>query len=466
MTSFYINTSTFINKATAHKRLLENILKEVDTNLLKHQSNTGTLDKDRNRALDELTEAYLPSLASEAIAGVSKTTGYHQFEAKDPLASLQQRRNEMSARIVEIEADERYINRDRLIHPVAGELVLIRDEAQRNFNLFAESVERYESDASFMDLYRRGYGTDAYSEDWWNPLDQYYSDWKAGDEVVEKFIPATSKEMSSDPEQSQSLPEESQPEHTFDDVRAAYKRLLESKMSFGEDLVAINRKIDDVDNLIKERESLISSLETIEPDTLAECRNRLREHLEYIDRTDLVAWAGGDERLTGLLKRLHGIEKKREYLDELARNYLDPERQQLTTAVSKLARKIEKYKKPKNRDIRITTQEADGWLRDPRPKLKKRHRHYTTVYNEVYTFNRYDWFDYQRDLLWWHVMTGNRYDGAFIPEVHAWQAQHPDNRTYSSEDYDHAGATISAAGMPMAAEDDDPTGIRALAEAS
>jgi hypothetical protein len=453
MTSFYMNTSTFLNKATTHKRLLEDILKEVNTNLGKHQSNAGALDEDRNRALDELTEAYLPSLTAEAIATVPKATGYHQFEAKDPLASLQQRRNELSARIVAIETDERYINRDKLIHPVVGELVLLRDETQRNYNLFAQSVERYEKDGSFKYLYSQGYGTDAYKEKWWNLLDrQYFRDWKAGDEVVEKFSSATDQGPSSDIKQLQPL---SQPEPDFDDVRAAYERLLESKTSFGEDLAAINRKIADVENLISERESLISSLESIVPDTLAECRNRLREHLEYIDRADLAAWASGNEHLTGILKRLHGIEKKREYLDELAKNYLEPERQQLTTAVSKLAH-----------NVRITTQEANGWLRDPRPKLKKRHSHYTTVYNEVYTFNRYDWFDYQRDLLWWHLMTGNRYDGAFIPEVQAWQVQHPDSRTHPAADYDHAGATISAAGMPVEADDDDPTGIRELAEAS
>lgn len=464
MKSFYINTSTFINKATSHKRLLEGILTEVNTTLQQHQSNAAAIDEDRNRALDELTEAYLPALTGAAISAVSKPTGYSQFEAKDPIALMQQRRDEISARIVAIEADERYINRDRLIHTDFGELILARNEAQRNYKLVAQSVERYEKDPSFMHLYRYGYDTEAYNEKWWNPLNlQYYRDWKAGDEAVEKFIPTSDSKPSADALQSDPTPGESEPEPDFEDVRIAYERLLESKTSFSEDLAAIQQKIKEIGNLIDERESLLDSIDTLETDTLADCRNRLREHLEYIDRADLVTWAGGDQRLTGLLKRLHGIEKKKEYLDELATNYMEPERQQLTTALSKLGHKIEKYKRPKNQNVRITTTEADGWLRDPRPKLNKRHQHYNTVYNEVYTFDSYDWFDYQRDLLWWHVMTGNRYDGTFIPEVQSWQAQHPDRR---AGDYDHAGATISAAGMAMDSTDRDPTGIGTLMEAS
>lgn len=408
--------------------LLQRALKDVYEQQHKHQAQIETLKQARSQALDELVNLSLPALTREAFATLPALTGYRQFETNDPFMKMERRRQELSARIVAIEADERYQRREQLLDAAAGELTLKRDELERQHKLLKETVARYENEPSFLSMIERGYDTEQYQLRWWQW--QYYEDWKYGDEITEKFE-----------------------QQSFRDVVYNYQQVKAGYDEFDRDLLAIKKRIADVESLVAERSKALSGLETLEVDTLAACRQQLREHLEYIDRDDLAAWSAADPNRTGLLKRIHGVEKKMEYLDEMARRYLDPERDQLSAMIDKIGRKIAKYRRPKNAYAMIPVDEANSMLRDPTSKLAARRQRYHESYQQVVYFNSYDAFDYGRDMLWWDLMTDGRIDGDFIPEVQSWREQHPRLRSsvydsgYTGADSNYSSPLIGPTGM-------------------
>ena len=395
-----VNAREFLGRANSQVSLLERALKDVNELEKKHRSQVETLKQARDQALDELVDLSIPALTREAFSTVPALTGYRQFETNDPFERMERKRQELSARIVAIEADERYVRREQLLDPAAGELTLKRDEMEKQLKLLEETVAQYENEWLFTGLIERGYDTDQYSLPWWDL--QYYEDWKYGDEITEKF-------------QQQS----------FRDVAYNYNQVKAGRDEFQRDLAALKQQIADVESLVAERAKALLDLENLEADTLAACRQQLREHLEYIDRTDLAAWSAADPNRTGLLKRIHGIEKKMEYLDEMAKRYIEPERDQLTATIAKLNNKIVKYRRPKNAYAMIPVEEANRMLKDPTARLADRRRRYSENYQTVLFFDDYDSFDYARDMLWWDLMTRGRVEGDYIPEVQAWREEHP-----------------------------------------
>lgn len=375
-------------------------LKEVETAQRQHQEQLKALQEARDKALDELVQLSIPALTREAFATIPQLTGYRQFETNDPFAQMERKRQELSARVISIEQDERYQRRATLLDAAAGDLILKRDELERQLKIMDETLSRYNAEPEFAGLVQRGYDTEQYALKWWEL--QYYRDWKHGDLITEKFG-----------------------QQAFRDVLYSYNQVRAGRAEVYRDYQLIRYQIAEIEALVAQRTQCLSSLETIEADTLNTCRQQLREHLEYIDRNDLAAWSAADPNRTGLLKRIHGIEKKIEYLDELARRYLEPERTQLTTLRAKLDKKIAKYLRPKNAYAAIPVAEANSILKDPRPKLAERRQRYNQSYQTIAYYDRYDAFDFTRDMLWWDLMTDGRIDGDFIPEVHAWREQHP-----------------------------------------
>ncbi len=360
----------------------------------------AALQEARDKALDELVALSLPALTREACASVPSLTGYSQFEINDPFERMESRRQELSARVVAIEADERYQSRERLLDPGAGDLTLERDELERQLKLMDETLAQYNSELEFAGLVQRGYGTEQYAVRWWQL--QYYRDWKYGDIITEKFG-----------------------QQSFRDVLYSFHQVTAGRAEIYSEYQANTGQVAEIESLVAEREQCLAGLEHLEAETLRGCRQQLRDHLEYIDRNDLAAWSAADPNRTGLLKRIHGIEKKIEYLDELARQYLNPDSEQLLRLRAKLEKKVAKYSRTKNANARIPITEANSILKDPRPKLAARRQHYHESYQTIVYYDRYDAFDFSHDMLWWDVMTDGRIDGNFIPEVQAWREQHP-----------------------------------------
>jgi hypothetical protein len=410
-----VSTGDFLHSATLHMRFLQQLLGENDESQRKHLSLVKSLQQARDEALDELAALYLPAWTRESFAPIPALTGYRQFEVNSPFEEAEQRRQRLSSLVATIESDERYGRREQLLDPVAGELTLKVAEAERQLKFFDDSLSPYEAEPAFPGLVERGYDTVDYKLTWSDF--QYYRDWKSGDLVDEKFG-----------------------KQSFREVLEDYLRLKEARDEYKNDFQAVRKEKGEVEDLIENRAQALSDLETLEADLLKACRQRLREHLAYIDRDELVTWSAASPEVVGTIKRVHGIEKKIEYLAELMRRYLHTEREQLIAAMTKLNAKVEKYSRPKHAYSVIPYEEANRWLKGPTEKLGARRERFQESYRRVYEFDRYDVYDYARGMLWWDLMTDGRIDGDFIPEVQAWREQHPGGSRILESDIAGAGS--------------------------
>lgn len=413
-----ISAREFLRLAAEKLSVLKEAYEAAGAAIDDHQKCLDEIERARESALTEFIEYCMPDLNRDSVARVAACTGYHRFETDDPITRIGQRRLRLQKRVQEIEADDRYIGRDHLIDPNVGELILERDNLAGELSILDPSLARYEQDPSFRELHNRRYGTDDYSGRWWSR--QYYRDWKAGDEVLERFN-----------------------ENDFKVLIRNHDELDRARQALAADLEQVDERIASVKALVDERESALSSIETVETDVLAECRGLLREHLEYIDRAELAQRLENNEPVLALVKRLQGIEKKKEYLDELAGYYLNGERGRIVEAITSLEKKLAKYQRPKYVNSVIPAEQAASWLKDVRPKMESRQKQFNKVYQEVYYFDRYDSFDFARDILWWDLMTRNRYEGSFIPEVQSWRTSHPAGYSPYEGDLDRANAAMS-----------------------
>lgn len=467
--AYSMRASAFVNQAQEHVGVLKQCLDEVGDQLHEHKKNQRTIAVSRAHVLDDLVNTYLPALSPDVIDTVPRLTGYGQFQQSNPIGTLEASRRQLQSRLTEIESDSRYVDRERLLDSVAGDLILKRQQPQQEFELLQESLQRFEKEPNFLDLYGRKYGTSDYKERWWRCLWswKYFRDWKAADIIVERFsasstrpvnIPAPGQWQTG--EMKQEAPDAPD---TFRTICSDYERVRAAHQAVGETLQQVDGEIGSVKSLIDEHNNIVAKLNGgLEDSMLDQCRLQLRDHLEYMDRQELVKRAEGNDTIIGALKRLEGIEKKSEYLDALAQNTLIPERDGLTRSIGKLNQKIVKYQRPKYINSTIPISDTNSWLADPRPRLEKRRIYYTKVYTNVYSFDSYDLYDFGRDMLWWHLMAGPRYQASFIPEVADWDATHPAAYRAYEGDADAAGAALASA----AVEDSFSPGSNNLAEAS
>lgn len=427
MVAPYMSAQEFLGRARqqiARWKELSGQTRALDS---EHRARKDDLKTARDKALADLVLALLPALNPTYYPEIRNATGYAKFLSDDPQAWIERRRAELDAQIQKIDATPEFLRADELINRVTGEYTIQMDQVNRDLEPIEQTLRTYESEPRLMQLIHSAYDTEAYAVRWWQW--QYYQDWKYGDVYTERFN-----------------------QNRFADVRENYHRLRAGRGSFEAQRQQINAKIRAVQTLIDTRAAALYERDNLEQLTLDQCRKKLREHLEYIDRTDLADRATANPDRLSAIKRLHGIEKKIEYLDEYATQYLTSEQRALSTASAKLQRKVDKFSRPKNAYAQIPRAEAEGWLRDPSEKIKARRYKYTRNYDSVYGFDSYDRYDYARDWLWWDLMTDGRIDGDFIPEVHAWRGTHPDAQWSRDDDFHRAGALY-------AQEADDPNDL-------
>lgn len=415
-----ITPSTFVHQGNMRLGELRRLLAALESSFSKHHQNLQELEASRHRALDQLTLVNLPNLSQEAFNDVRTFTGYGQFHVRNPLARIDEERRTLAQTIAQIEADPRFQRADELINPTSGELILKIEAFRRQCQPVFDAAHRYEALPHFLILIERNYGTDEYPLRPWN-LD-YYLDWKNADEIVEQL----GKE-------------------NFDFCRHDYLHLWQARDQMKRELQTLEQEIAAVHQLVEHHRQASYRLANLPELILQESRLALREHLSFVDRDQLFSWAQGDRSREALIKMLHGVEKKNDYLKQMANHQFVYEREMLQTAIAKLEKKIAKFSRPKYAGMGaiISDAEAAAWLADPRQKLGERRDRFWKNYDRVIVFQEYDRYDYGRDLLWWDLMTDGRVDGSFIPEVREYYTSHPGYDPHS-RDYHHAGRTLSS----------------------
>jgi hypothetical protein len=405
-----INATEFVRLARQRHEELKQTRNENQNAQQDYEQKRGMLQNARDKALRELVEMILPALRREHIAAVFPLTGFRGFEVKDPLALREERRRDLTARLAAIEADPRFINQDRLINPDSGELTLKCEEVLREKQQLDQNLDSFTRHEGFTELAASGYGTPAYAKRWWDL--SYYADWKRGDELEELLSPPA-------------VPGLEQKIIPFAEHAERYRRVKRAADNCNIAYQSAKDALEAVRGLGETHKSLAESLTTVAHDVLQEAQNDLSAHLAYLDREDLARRCAGNPLLLAVIKRLHGLEKKVEYLKELQGHYLEEERGLLNRQIEKLNKKIVKFTRPKNSYAQIPATDANAWLTDPRPKLNERRQRYRQAYNRVYNFQNYDSYQYGANLLWWDLILEGILNGDFVPEVRDHRSRFP-----------------------------------------
>ncbi|MCS7080899.1 MAG: hypothetical protein NZ585_12740 [Chloracidobacterium sp.] len=395
-----MHVSQFLSLARQRSAELRKALAALPSQFVRHEARTKELQQLREKSLDELTQVNLPSLDQATLATVERYTGYGRFRDLDLDAYLRRERDRLAQRAAQIQADPRFLRRQELLDPTAGELILKAKQARDELAIIESGLQRYEQEPDFLSLYQRGYRTPAYRQSVFTL--QYYKDWKRGDEITEKFGCKA-----------------------FSEVRAAYENLLRGRAACRKTVETIEGEIQDVRRLITELNEAQRRLGDLPKFVLEDFRRMLREHLAFADREQLFRWAGGDRVRESLIKRLDGVEKQLVYTKAMAERRIEEERRYLAEELAKLDRKIAKFSRPKYAGTYLDPYQAQAWLRDPRERLVARRERFWRDYDRIAYYDRYDRYDFTADLLWWDVMTDGRLDGDFIPEVYEYRQTHP-----------------------------------------
>ena len=392
-----IKAQEFLRQAAQRKGELEQVRRENQNAQEDYEQKREMLVNARNKTLRELVEMLLPALQRDPLAAVVSLTGFRGFTVKDPFARLEEQRQKLTATIAAIERDPRFIRQDRLINPDKGELTLKYQEVLREKHELDQKLAPYTGCEGFAALAESGYGTSAYAKKWWDL--SYYSDWKRADELEVQLSPPALTGL------AQKLT-------PFAELAERYRRVKRANDNCQAALQGVEQEISAVKVLVANHEQAAQGLLTAARDVLEACREDLRAHLDFLDREELARLCGGNALMLAVIKRLHGLEKKTEYLDELRGHYLEDERIALARQTDKLGKKIVKFRLPKNSAALIPATDANAWLNDPRPKLNERRQRYRQAYNRIYNFQNYDNFQYGANALWWDLILGGLLNGS------------------------------------------------------
>jgi hypothetical protein len=391
----------------------------------RHDTQRAELVKRREAALDELTRALLPVFRSEDIAATARVTGFPGLVQRDYPGQAEAERRRLTSRIAQIEADARYRDRRLLRDPGVGTLTRSIAELQEFREPFAVVVERCRH-PRLGRLLETGYGTSRYAVPFWRM--SYYGDWKAGDEILERF--SGRKE--------------------FAEVLAEYLEAVRTLETYDPKLASLKAEFTAGVQLEEELGASRQGLESLEPRWLGLARIALAEHLEALPQESLGDVLVNVPALEIVVKKWQGLDHQVRYLDSIRDLQLEPSREQVDGSIRKLEKESLKYQRPKNAGA-VFPAEAFEKRFDPSrtEKLKKRVSRIGETQERVYVFDRYDRGSFATDFLWWDLVTDGRIDGDFIPEVRSHHDAFPAARTERSlddGDLAAAGAAVSSSG--------------------
>jgi len=391
----------------------------------RHDTRRAELVQRREASLNELTTALLPALSGADLATAARLTGFPGLVQRDFPGQAESERSRLTARIAEIEADPRWRDRRLLRDPGVGTLTRAIAELQEFREPFAAVVERCRH-PRLPRLLETGYGTSRYAVPFWRT--SYYADWKAGDEILERF--PGKKE--------------------FAEVLAEYLEAVRTLETYDPKLSSLKAEFTSGLMLEEEIEASRQGLESLVPRWLGLARIALAEHLEALPEESLGDVLVNVPALETTVKKWKGLDHQVRYLDSIRELQVEPACDQVDAEIAKLRKESLKYQRPKNAGT-VFPAEAFERRFDPSrtEKLKKRVSRIGETQEKVYVFDRYDRGSFAANFLWWDLVTDGRIDGDFIPEVRAHHEAHPGarfERSLDDGDLAAAGAASSSSG--------------------
>ncbi|UQA63048.1 hypothetical protein [Polyangium aurulentum] len=415
-----------VEQARRRREEITQILGGIAQQRAVHQRSRAELVARYGHALRELVETLVPSLDLQALAWAAWATGYAPLGQKDALARMEREREDLTARIAQIEADPRFQNRELLRAPRVGTLVQQLDELLHYRAPLADIVERCEH-PRLQRLLHLGYGLPEYPVRFWHTA--YYADWKAGDEILDRFPDKQS----------------------FTEVRAAYLEARDALTVHDANIREIQAQIAAGEALEAEHRERRRALDTLEARWLAFARDALARHLSEIDLSALGERLAKAPHVEILAKRVVGLSQQIVYLDRLAQKHLDEPESALRGALGKIERTIAKYSRPKYHGAQVEGAAVERLSHGFSDRYQRIGQRFEKQYNRVYVFHDYDRGSLATDFLWWDLMTDGRIDGNFIPEVRSFHERNPgyhyERWRDADDDHDDAAAAAAALGQ-------------------
>jgi hypothetical protein len=375
----------------------------------------------------ELELTLLPDLEPATCARAGRLLAFRSFEESPPKAQIEAERVALTQLIAEVEAMPAIRDREILRAPDSGVLTQELADLRSHREPLVSIVERCTSHPRFQRLLEARYDTEGYAVPYWRLA--YYQDWKAGDEVVERF-----------PDQAR-----------FDDVRGVYLDATENLGAISARISALETELAAGEALDRQLSDARSQLATVAARHLADARQRLVRHVRALGLDGLAGRLDGAPDVATLVAALDGIDHQIKYLDEIDRELgrLDTD---LLTESQKLTREATKYSRPKYVGLTFASEDVSKRFRERPSKVQTRLSRLGEAQTSVVRFDSWDRGQFVRDFLWWDVMTDGRLDGNFISEVREFRDEHP-GYSYDSDDDDH----LAAASMAHSHFDSSPT---------
>ncbi len=423
-----LGVSDWQRAAKAHEQVLVGQADLTARKLRENEQASEALVAREQAARTELVQALFPALTAEAVARAADWSGYLGLRQQDPLAERASIEARLLARIPEIEAEPAFRDRVALRDPDTGTLTRELAEAREHLRPLAEVVARAEHPRLTV-LLTAGYGTKEYGVAWWRL--SYYSDWKAGDEVLERF-----------PEYGED----------FGKFREYYLDIRRAHDVHKAEVDRLQALWDAGVALQVEHATARLSLQTLDVDVLARTRARLAQFLVDTGGQSLGERLAGAPELELLAKRWIGLAQQVHYLQQLREHQLVPWQTRVHQELTKLRRKEWKYQRPKNYGARFTKEELERAFGDRSAKLAKRWKLYDRGFTNVTGFDRYADADLRASPLWWDLFNDGALAGSDLPGVARWRAEHPDYTYHRrrASDADEAAAAAAIAGADLA----------------
>ena len=408
---------------------LVEVSQEAELTSRQQAAERAELEKRWGEARRELLEALLPTLTPEAIKRAAERVGYGPL--RQPAAILQAVADERAAleqRQAAIAADERFVNRELLRDPKVGTLTRKIAELEEYSSSFRDTVALCEH-PRLARLLQTGYGTPAYSVPWWRA--SYYGDWKAADEILERF-----------PDKKD-----------FAAVLAEHQQAQGVLAVYDADLAELRQQVAAGEALEQEHADVSYKLANLEDRHLADLRDRVGRFIEDTGLPRLAPRLKADPPLELLAVRFDGLCRQREYLGELAGQHAIA-LGALSEDLAKAQRAATKWQRPKSAYKPITEEQLAKLRQRRDERHRKRLARVERGHTTVFGFAAYDRGSLAADFLWWDLMTDGRIDGSFVPGVQRFHEQHPGYR-YERHDRDEAEAAAAVAAVTADEATDD-----------
>lgn len=373
----------------------------------------------------ELARLLLPDIEPESVARVERLAGFSAFRKRDPKAALAHEQSLLVKRIARVEGDERYRRREYLVGSV-GEHTRALEEARGLLQPWELECERFEKLDGFHELIDVGYDTPAYTVSWLEG--RYWRFWSAGDRICRELGMAD----------------------FGDDVLPAYLRAREQREQWRRQVGAVEGRISEVHDLVREHDELQDRLVNLPTTFLAQAQGAVAEHLAQADLGLVAQWIGAesveDRALTLALRRAAGLAAKLGYLEQLRDQAARARLSDLKERESKLRRKAAKLARPKYAGQIFADSLVDPALDARLTRLEAERDTVGRVADAIVIYDAYDRFSLDNPAdMWWWEMTGERPPRA-LPELRSWYDRNPNLAPTRDDDeaQDAVGEAASA----------------------